>query len=110
MNTPYQIPGRAPDEDDRQDVSSYWRDRFADEPYYAEGERFEDYEAAYVAGHEARVRNFTQAYEQVEAELHRSWDADKGSASLAWSKARHAVRRAWERAGEIGSKHDEHGR
>lgn len=106
MTASYQIPGRAPQDDDRDEVARYWRERFADEPYYVEGERFENYEGAYIAGHEARVRNFTQAYEQVEAELHRNWDADKGSASLAWSKARHAVRRAWERAGEIGTRHD----
>ncbi|MEL4893722.1 hypothetical protein PQU63_20280 [Xanthomonas protegens] len=99
MSVPYQIPGRAPNDEDRSTVSQYWRDRFADEPYYSEGERFEDYEPAYHAGHEARIRDFNRAYEQVEAELHRDWDQNKGSQTLSWSKARHAVRRAWERAG-----------
>lgn len=100
MSVPYQIPGREPNDDQRSAVSQYWRERFVDEPYYTEGERFEDYEPAYHVGHEARVRNLAQAYEQVEADLHRQWDADKGSATLSWSKARHAVRRAWERAGQ----------
>jgi len=98
MNVTYQIPGRAPDEDDRTAVSRYWRDRFPEEPYYAEGEHYEDYEPAYLAGHEARVRDFERAYEQVEAELRQRWETDKGSGTLAWSKARHAVRRAWEHA------------
>ncbi len=104
MNTPYQIPGRAPEDTDRDTVSRYWRDRFTEEPYYAEGALFEDYEPAYLAGHEARLRNFAQAYEQVEAELHRDWDANRGDKSLAWSQARHAVRRAWENAGQFGDR------
>jgi hypothetical protein len=102
MTVTYQIPGRAPEENERDAVSRYWREQFPEEPYYAEGEHYEDYEPAFLAGHEARVRNFEQAYEQVEAELRQRWEADKGSDSLAWSKARHAVRRAWERAGHWG--------
>ncbi|MBB5865068.1 hypothetical protein [Xanthomonas sp. 3058] len=98
MNAPYQIPGRAPDENRSQNVSSYWRERFTEEPYCAEGDRYEDYEAAYLAGHEARIRDVARAYDQVEAELHRDWEANRGSSSLSWSKARHAVRRAWENA------------
>lgn len=100
MSVPYQIPGRAPNGEERSLVSQYWRERFADEPYYCDGERFEDYEPAYHTGHQARIRNVNQAYEQVEAELHRDWDSTKGSQTLSWSKARHAVRRAWERAGQ----------
>lgn len=57
MNVPYQIPGRAPDEDRSQNVSTYWRERFTEEPYYTEGDRYEDYEGAYLAGHEARIRD-----------------------------------------------------
>ncbi|CAP53363.1 hypothetical protein EIQ06_11120 [Xanthomonas campestris pv. campestris] len=106
MNVPYQIPGRAPDEGRNQNVSQYWRERFTEEPYYAEGDRYEDYEAAYLAGHEARVRDMARAYDQVEAELHRDWDANRGSSSLSWSKARHAVRRAWESAAEFVSGDD----
>lgn len=101
MNVPYQIPGRAPEDDTRQAVSRYWRERFGGEPYYSAGERFEDYEPAYLAGHEARVRDFDRAYEQVEAELHRNWDAQRGERSLAWSKARHAAHRAWEDAARL---------
>lgn len=56
MNVPYQIPGRAPDEDRSQNVSNYWRERFTEESYYTEGDRYEDYESAYLAGHEARIR------------------------------------------------------
>lgn len=69
MNVPYQIPGRAPDEDRSQNVSTYWRERFTEEPYYTEGDRYEDYEGAYLAGHEARIRDNARAYDQVEAEF-----------------------------------------
>lgn len=88
MNVPYQIPGRAPDEDRSQNVSTYWRERFTEEPYYTEGDRYEDYEGAYLAGHEARIRDNARAYDQVEAELHRDWEAKRGTSSLSWSKAR----------------------
>lgn len=101
-NVAYQIPGRTPEDadKDRAVASTYWREQFSAEPYYVDGDRFEDYEAAYLAGHEARMRDFARAYEQVEAELHRDWDTRRGASSLSWSKARHAVRRAWDRAGE----------
>lgn len=101
MNVTYQIPGRQP-EVDRDEVSRYWRDRFPEEPYYSEGEHYEDYEPAYLAGHAARVEDFSRAYEQVEAELRQRWEAEKGRESLSWSKARLAVRRAWERAEHWG--------
>ncbi|NIK10503.1 hypothetical protein FHY11_004063 [Xanthomonas arboricola] len=101
MNVPYQIPGRAPDEDRSQNVSNYWRERFTEESYYTEGERYEDYEGAYLAGHEARIRENARAYDQVEAELHRDWEANRGTDGLSWSKARHAVKRAWENAADF---------
>ncbi|AOD16249.1 hypothetical protein VB151_00990 [Xanthomonas fragariae] len=98
MSVPYQIPGRAPDESRNQNVSNYWRERFTEEPYYTDGDRYEDYEPAYLAGHEARMREVALAYDQIEADLHKDWETNRGSSSLSWSKARHAVRRAWENA------------
>jgi len=102
MTVTYQIPGRVPDEGERDEVSRYWRGRFPEEPYFVEGEHYEEYEPAYLAGHEARVRDYARAYEQVEAEVRQRWEADKGRQSLPWSKARHAVRRAWEHAEHWG--------
>ncbi|MBV6671525.1 hypothetical protein KV691_20055 [Xanthomonas euvesicatoria pv. alangii] len=110
MNVPYQIPGRAPDEDRSQNISTYWRERFTEEPYYTEGDRYEDYEGAYLAGHEARIRDKARAYDQVEAELHRDWEAKRGTSSLSWSKARHAVKRAWENAADFVTGDDTHKR
>ena len=102
MNVTYQIPGRAPADDDRTAVSRYWRERFPEDPYSAKGEPNGDYDPAYLAAHEARVRDFARAYEQVEADLRQRWETDKGSDSLTWSKARHAVRRGWEHAEHWG--------
>ncbi|GHH55825.1 hypothetical protein [[Pseudomonas] boreopolis] len=101
MNVSYQVPGRVPEDGTRELVSRYWRERFNGEPYYTDGELFEDYEPAYLAGHEARIRGSERAYDEIEPELHRNWDAQRGPRSLSWSKARHAVRRGWESAREI---------
>ncbi|MCW4456012.1 hypothetical protein OK348_14565 [Flavobacterium sp. MXW15] len=102
MSAEYQIPGRVPDPLDREAVSRYWRGRFASEPYYSAGARFEDYEPAYYAGHEARIREFGRAYEQVEKELQERWERERGERSPAWAQVREAMKRAWEEAGRIG--------
>ncbi|MGV8961596.1 MAG: hypothetical protein ACOH1V_14635 [Stenotrophomonas sp.] len=98
MGSEFQIPGRVPDRIDRQAVSRYWHERFSTESYYDSGDHFEDFEPAYLAGHEARVRDFGLAYEQVEAELERRWAQERGDSKLSWAQARHAARRGWEEA------------
>jgi len=105
MSTDYQIPGRVPNDGvQRTAVSTFWRERFTAEPYYTEGDRFEDFESAYYAGHEARVREYTRAYEEVEAELQQRWEHDhRDKPGLGWDRARHAIRRAWDEAGKLVS-------
>lgn len=97
MGSEFQIPGRTPDRIDREAVSEYWHERFFTESYYTVGDRFEHFEPAYLAGHEARIRDFNLAYEQVEEELRSRWQQDSHS-SLSWARARLAIRRAWEAA------------
>ncbi len=97
MGSEFQIPGRSPDRIDREAVSQYWHERFFTESYYAAGDRFEHFEPAYLAGHEARIRDFNLAYEQVEEELRARWQQN-GHNALGWARARLAMRRAWEAA------------
>ncbi|WP_305806241.1 hypothetical protein [Stenotrophomonas sp. YIM B06876] len=102
MGSEFQIPGRVPERIDREAVSRYWHERFSTESYYTSGDRFEDFEPAYLAGHEARVRDFNRAYEQVEAELEARWQQQHAASSpLGWAKARLAVRRAWDEAAHL---------
>ncbi|MCD7097764.1 hypothetical protein [Stenotrophomonas sp. MMGLT7] len=110
MSVPYQIPGRVPNDDDATQASVYWRRHFDGKPYYDEGELFEDYEPAYRAGHNARLREFGRAYEEVESELQREWETahPQGRSRTTWEKARHAVRSAWELAARPG-KDEPHG-
>ena len=99
MSPNYQIPGRVPEDGvQRQAVSTYWRERFTREPYYDNGQFFEDYEPAYQIGHAARAQDMIRAYEEVERELESHWDADHGKSRLNWQQARTAVRRGWEEA------------
>lgn len=94
-NPGYQVPGRAPVEPFGD--SSYWNQQFKREPYYAEGESYNDYEAAYKGGYEARQRHPDVDFSAAEEQIRREWEANKGASKLAWDRARLAALRAWER-------------
>ena len=96
----YQVPGRAPVEPFPD--SPYWSRQFSNEPYYLEGDRYEDYEPAYRLGHGARTRYPGRDFSSFETDLQREWDSRKGPSRLDWNRARLAVMRAWER----GEPHD----
>ena len=95
----YQIPGRAPVEPSELFAdSAYWCEHFTREPYYLEGDTYEDYDAAYRVGYGARRRHPERRdFASLESDLQREWEASKGPSRLDWSRARHAVIRAWER-------------
>ena len=48
----YQVPGRAPVESFPD--SGYWNQQFRSEPYFLEGDSYDDYEPAYRLGYQAR--------------------------------------------------------
>ena len=81
---------------------AYWRAQYTREPYYERGYTFDDYYPAYRTGWEGRARYQGRTYEQVERELQREYQRNRGSSQLEWARNRHAVRAAWERfdAGE----------
>jgi hypothetical protein len=74
---------------------AYWRDRFADRPYVEAGSTFEEYWPAYAYGLSARARYPDREFTDIEAELARDWDRARGSSTLDWEPAKHAVRDAW---------------
>lgn len=91
----YQVPGRAPVEPFPD--SAYWNQQFTREPYFLEGDSYDDYEPAYRLGHGARHRYPGRDFTSLETQLEREWNAGKGPSRLDWSRARQAVLRAWER-------------
>ncbi|MBO9716582.1 MAG: hypothetical protein J7507_07185 [Pseudoxanthomonas sp.] len=94
----HQIPGRAPVEPAEPFTDAgYWNEQFSREPYFLEGDSYDDYDAAYRVGHGARQRHPQGDFTGLESELQREWESRKGPSRLDWSRARQAVIRAWER-------------
>ena len=76
---------------------AYWRTQYAREPYYERGYSFDDYHPGYRTGWEGRARYAGRTYDEVERDLQRDYQRNRGNSQLEWSKNRHAVRAAWDR-------------
>lgn len=76
---------------------AYWRDQYADEPYYSADRSYEDYSPAYRTGYQGHGRNAGRTFEEAEPELRRSYEASRGKSRLEWEDARIATRAAWHR-------------
>lgn len=76
---------------------TYWRDNYTSRPYYETGRTYEDYEPAYRTGYENYPNYQGRAYHEVEPELQRDYERRHGGTGLAWEKAKHATRDAWDR-------------
>lgn len=78
------------------DEVEYWRVAFYTRPY-SEGEHFSDYEPAYYAA-AATFREYPSIrYDDAEPQLEQAWRSTSATSRVAWDKARHASRDAWER-------------
>jgi hypothetical protein len=76
---------------------AYWRTQYTREPYYERGYTFDDYHPGYRTGWEGRSRYAGRTYDQVERDLQRDYQRNRGNSQLDWGKNRHAVRAAWDR-------------
>ena len=76
---------------------AYWRTQYTREPYYERGYTFDDYYPAYRTGWEGRGRYAGRTYDEVERDLQRDYQRNRGNSQLEWGKNRHAVRAAWDR-------------
>jgi hypothetical protein len=76
---------------------AYWRSNYMREPYYERGYNFEDYYPAYRTGWEGRARYQNRRFDEVERDLARDYQRNRGDSRLEWAKNRHAARAAWER-------------
>lgn len=77
--------------------TSYWREQYKNEPYYSQGEKFEQYEPAYRTGIEGRQRYAGQRFDEVEGNLRNDYEANLGSSTMRWdTKGKQACRAAWD--------------
>ena len=61
------------------------------------GYSFDDYYPGYRTGWEGRSRYSGRTYDEVERDLQRDYQRNRGNSQLEWKKNRHAVRAAWDR-------------
>lgn len=76
---------------------SYWRENYLGRPYVEKGLTYDEYEPAYRYGWETVSVYPGRDFESVEPELERQWSSRRGKSSLTWTRARMAVRDAWNR-------------
>ncbi|HMJ90743.1 MAG TPA: hypothetical protein VK530_13060 [Candidatus Acidoferrum sp.] len=77
----------------------YWSENYSREPYYQAGRRFEDYEGAYRTGYEGYARYGDRTWDEVQTDLRRDYEKNRGTSELTWDEASPATRAAWERLG-----------
>lgn len=87
----------AAEEIDPTQPHDYWREHYASRWYVVGDSAYEDYASAYEYGSESALQFVGREFDDVESELVRNWEAVRGNSSLAWERARHAVRDAWNR-------------
>jgi hypothetical protein len=77
--------------------NAYWRNNYSKQKYVEGNVAFATYQPAYRAGYEGHNRYPGKKYQEVEADLQRAYEKSAGAATLAWDKAKHATRDAWNR-------------
>lgn len=75
----------------------YWRDNYASRPYARKDVGFDEYSPAYRTGVEGYSRHAGRSFDEVEPELGRDWNSNRGRSSLEWEHAKPAARDAWDR-------------
>lgn len=78
----------------------YWRNHYTSRPYVdKKNDRFEDYHPAYKTGYEGYSRYAVsgRTFDDAEPDLRRDYESHHSGAGMAWEKAKHAAKDAWER-------------
>ena len=84
--------------------TSYWRNQYQNEPYYSQGQSFDQYEPAYRTGAEGRSQYSGQRFEEVESNLRSEYETNHGSSTMSWDQgAKQACRAAWDRADQMSA-------
>lgn len=79
--------------------NDYWRTNYSTRPYFEANHDYNDYEPAYRTGYEG-YSTYSQrgmTYTDAEPHLQTDYEQRRGKGRLAWEKAKHATRDAWDR-------------
>lgn len=88
---------------------AYWRENYKSRPYAKSNLVYEDYQPAYRTGYEGfgRYRSHDKPYCDIEPDLQRDYEANRGTSRASWDDAKHAVQDAWERVRYSSMSHDQ---
>jgi hypothetical protein len=86
---------------------AYWRGEYLQRPYAASEWGWEDYGPAYRYGYWSYEEFDGRPFEEIEPELAREWDAERGQSRLDWADAREAARDAYDRLASGRDRRDE---
>lgn len=78
------------------EVDQYWSANYYKRPYVESNETYDTYRPAYQYGYESRLKYADRSFADVENNLRSDWERTKEKSSLAWDKAKHAVRDAFD--------------
>ncbi len=76
---------------------AYWRENYKTRSYVTKGADYTTYQPAYRYGWESHSRYAGKSFNDVESDLRSGWEKARGQSSMAWDKAREAVRDAFDR-------------
>ncbi len=78
---------------------AYWQNNYSDRPYAETDTTYEDYQPAYRTGYEgySRYSGTGKSFNEVEDDLQRDYETNRGKSNMQWEKAKHATRDAWDR-------------
>lgn len=77
---------------------AYWKEHYAEEPYYQPGRTYKDYAEAYRIGYEGRARYRPRTFEEVEADMEIEYNKRKLQDAMSWNEGKLCARAAWDRA------------
>jgi hypothetical protein len=76
---------------------AYWKENYSKRPYAEKSVSYEAYRPAYRTGYEGYSLYPGKHYNEVESDLQRNYEKSRENSVLAWEKAKHATRDAWQR-------------
>src|SRR3954471_18014388 len=79
---------------DPTEEDAYWRNEYRNRPYYQAGADYDQYEPAYRYGYTSAATYHGRQWDEVETDLSRDWDRNRGKSSMSWGQAKTATRDA----------------
>ncbi|MEG4963269.1 MULTISPECIES: hypothetical protein [unclassified Microcoleus] len=78
---------------------AYWQTNYSSRPYVDTSATYDDYQPAYRTGYEgySRYGGTGKSFNEIEHDLQRDYETNRGKSNVAWEKAKHATRDAWDR-------------